>query len=194
MFEIGIQTAKAVAAIKLQASILLSNPATAALAGLAFAQIPFAIGTGAASIAAVLAKPIPRYKDGLDKANSDHLAVVGDGGKHEIHEHADGSISLTPKTDTLTMVKKGDRIHKDANEWLKGYTLAAMRDSQIKGVVTEKNYGEEMTRKLTAELKGVGNIIKNKKEMHLNSSHAGVEMILKSGFNYIKYVENNANF
>ena len=64
---------------------------------------------GAAQIAAVLASPIPQFAKGgiMDK---DGLAVVGDGGRKEVIKNPDGSVQVTPSTDTLVNLQKGAEI------------------------------------------------------------------------------------
>jgi len=76
--------------------------------------IPLAIAQGAigaVQIAAVLATPIPQYKDGKKKSdNYSGLAWVGDGYEHELRIDPDGSTSLTPNKPTLTHVSAGTQI------------------------------------------------------------------------------------
>lgn len=64
LFKIGVDTARAVNAITLQASILASNPATLALAPMALAQIPIAIGSAAIQSGLILASPLPAAQKG----------------------------------------------------------------------------------------------------------------------------------
>lgn len=65
---------------------------------------------GAVQIATVLATPIPKYKTGR-KGGPEEIAIVGDGGVHEVIEHKDGSAELTPKRDTLVKLLEGDTVH-----------------------------------------------------------------------------------
>lgn len=65
---------------------------------------------GAIQTAAVLAAPIPKYKTGR-KGGPEEIAIVGDGGVHEVIEHKDGSAELTPKRDTLVKLLEGDTVH-----------------------------------------------------------------------------------
>lgn len=110
--EIAIETIKSVAAIKAQAAVLLANPLTAPLAGLALSQIPLVIATGATAGAAVLAQSIPQFKDGV-RDFSGGLAVVGDGGVSEIVTTPKGEVFKTPNKDTLVNLPKGANVYKN---------------------------------------------------------------------------------
>lgn len=79
--------------------------------------IPYDIAIGAIQIAAILAKPLPKFKTGLDH-DYEGLGYVGDGGQHEVHEKADGSIEVTPNVPTITQIKKGDRIYSSIDQFL----------------------------------------------------------------------------
>lgn len=105
--EIGITLAKGLAAIKIQAAILLSNPLTAAFAGVALAQIPFIIASSALQVASVLAQPIPKFKDG-GVMKRDGLAEYGHGVETRIDP--DGRMSLTDATPEIGFVKAGTRF------------------------------------------------------------------------------------
>lgn len=100
VISIEIDTIQKVAAIKAQAALLLANPLTAPLATLALSQIPIVIAGGALSAAAILAKPIPKYRFGtMDHPGGE--AIVGDGGKREVVITPDGRMMLTPDIPTL---------------------------------------------------------------------------------------------
>jgi TP901 family phage tail tape measure protein len=57
---------------------------------------------------------LPYFSNGtVDSSGNfvqDSLVHVGDGNKTEVIKHKDGSMELTPNTDTITMVRKGDSI------------------------------------------------------------------------------------
>ena len=133
VLNIAIKVAEAVAASKLQASILLSNPATAPLAALALSQIPIEIATGALQTAAVLAKPLPSYFKGTD----DHpggFAMVGEQGE-ELIKYPSGLIDLTPRHSTIMDLPRGTEVlpNKDT---LKFLALAGLKtqDVRVKGM------------------------------------------------------------
>ena len=72
----------------------------------------YAIALGAIQAASVLARPIPKYKDGTGPGGHpfDGLAMVGDGYKHELRIEPDGTTSITPNRPTITHMKKGTHI------------------------------------------------------------------------------------
>lgn len=73
---------------------------------------------GTIQTAAVLAAPIPKYKMGR-KGGPEEIAIVGDGGVHEVIEHNDGSAEITPRKDTLVKLLEGDIVHKSVDEYRK---------------------------------------------------------------------------
>lgn len=115
--EIAVDTIKKVAAIKTQVAVLSSNPVTLPFAAAAASLIPLTIATGAVATAAVLAQPIPKYKHGRTDGKAE-FAFVGDGGISEIIERASGRYEITPNTDTLTYLNKGDKVHPNADKFI----------------------------------------------------------------------------
>jgi len=78
---------------------------------LGLSLIPIIIALGAVQAAAVLAQPIPKYKDGLDRADKNHVAIINDGGQQEYIERG-GSILTTQKENALVPIKTGDTVYK----------------------------------------------------------------------------------
>lgn len=73
---------------------------------------------GAAQIAAVLATPLPAYKEGT--GNSKHpggKAWVGDGGQMEVIDE-NGKIRLTPSTPTLVDMEPGAIVYPSVEDWI----------------------------------------------------------------------------
>ena len=99
--EIGINTGVA---------IIKSVAASPLTGGLPFSA--FAAAIGALQLATVLAQPIPKYAKGTD-SHKGGLAVVGDGGKHEVVKTPDGQLALTPNTSTLVDLPKGTEVYPD---------------------------------------------------------------------------------
>lgn len=97
-FEIGINTAVAI-------SKASPNPFLIVAAAL----------LGGLQLATVLAAPIPQYKDGLDLAKEDHVAMINDGGKQEYIKRGD-SILTTTKKNAVVPLLKGDTVYKDYDE------------------------------------------------------------------------------
>jgi len=81
LLEILVDTAAAVAKIKIQAAILLANPFTAAAAPAALAQIPFAIGAGIVQAAVIQSQ---KY------ANGGMIEEFANGGMVNGKSHANG--------------------------------------------------------------------------------------------------------
>ncbi|QIG62310.2 structural protein [Tenacibaculum phage JQ] len=126
-----VQKALAIAeiAINLAKTISNINAAAAAIDAVTFgvggsiyraAKLPEAIGLAAAQTAVVLASPIPQFAEGgtMDK---DGLMMINDhkSGRLEVVER-DGKLLMTDKRNAIVEGKKGDIIHKDANQYLKG--------------------------------------------------------------------------
>lgn len=103
--EIGFNTATAI--MKAYADL---GP----IAGTVAAVLIGVLGT--VQTATVLATPIPKYKMGR-KGGPEEVAIVGDGGIHEVIEHKDGSAEITPKTDTLVKLLEGDVVHSSIDKY-----------------------------------------------------------------------------
>ena len=95
------------------------------------------IANGAAQAAAVLATPLPRYKDGR-KGGKKETAIVGDGGVHEIIERQKGGIELTPKKDTIVNLERGDNVYSSVDEYLKTQKSKYLNTIQDKGKYLSK--------------------------------------------------------
>jgi len=120
MVEIAINTAIGVSAVTKEGVLGL-------------AMIPIIIALGAAQLAAVAAQPIPKYKDGLKNASSDHIGMINDGGNLEYIER-NGELLATPNKNALVGIQKGDTIHKDFeslkknSSFIKGYDDMTEKD------------------------------------------------------------------
>ena len=97
---------------------------TRAIANLQPQLVPLIIGIGAAQLATVIAKPIPRYKHGKNiYDNYEGPAIVGDGGKQEAIIREDGSVEITDSKPQLTYVGSKDVVLPDVSK-LVDYVLA----------------------------------------------------------------------
>ena len=156
-------------------------------------NVPLAIfngALGAAQLAIAIATPIPRFKDGLNK-DYEGPAVVGDGGKSEAIVRRDGKIEITPATDTLTHINRGDRILPDASVLMQSMQYGAMaKVSQP----TQQDYTKEMTAILTKELQGVKSAINSKREFQVKPGFNSVMAIHKYGEWFTNYVNEQTNF
>lgn len=70
---------------------------------------------GALQTAAVLAQPIPKYKDGLPEAKTDHVGMINDGGQKEYIKR-DGKILSTDTKNAIVQLKKGDTVYKSYDD------------------------------------------------------------------------------
>lgn len=119
--DIGIKTAQAIIGVWANPGYPMAIPLTVLTALL-----------GTAQTAAVLATPIPKYKDGR-KNGPKELAIVGDGGVNEVIKRKTGRVELTPNTDTLVQLYAGDEVYKSTDEYYK-----AMRAANMASLAAEK--------------------------------------------------------
>ncbi len=159
---------------------------------------PFRIIAATIQLGVAIATPIPKFAKGLNY-DYEGPAVVGDGGRKEVIKRKDGSIELTPDTDSLTYINKGDRIHPDANLFLQDMQHAAMRDVVRAGKagtpVTEKQHAFDMAaaydRKIQTELLSK---IANKRENHISAKDGALVSLWKYGASTTKYIDENTNW
>lgn len=69
----------------------------------------------AVQIAAILAAPLPQYKEGREGGKGE-WAIVGDGGRREVVEGPHGTY-LTPAKPTLTYLQPGDTVYKSEADY-----------------------------------------------------------------------------
>ena len=148
--DIGVQTGLAIV------KAVAASPTTG---GLPFSAI--AAGIGALQLAAVLAKPIPKYKGGR-KSGPEELAYVGDGGVREVIERVTGAVEITPATDTLVKLNAGDKVHSSVEEYNRLQRAAIMASLNMQGRKStefqanyefEKAYGKELLEELKRNTK-----------------------------------------
>jgi hypothetical protein len=154
---------------------------------------------GAIKLAIAIATPIPRFKHGLNK-DYEGFGYVGDGGKSEAIERADGSVEITPDTDTLTYIGKGDRIHSDAHEYMKSYKHAALDNVKRTALNSAKSPEVKIPAEnmlMLAKQDETNRLLKkvvSKKELHLHSSEGGMTAMWKHGMNSNKYSNEQTNW
>ena len=124
--EILMDSMQKIAAIQATASVLASNPVTAALAPMALAQIPIVKLTSGLSIATVLAQSIPKFAKGTD-SSPEGLAWVGEKGT-ELKVSPDGRAELTPGKPTLDYLERGTKIvpHHELMDAVSNYSAASI--------------------------------------------------------------------
>ncbi|HEX8576980.1 MAG TPA: phage tail tape measure protein [Flavobacterium sp.] len=158
--QIGLQTALA---------IIKAAAATAPT----FWGVAIAAGIGALQLGAALATPIPKYKHGR-KSGPEELAIVGDGGRREIIERASGLIEMTPATDTLVKLERGDKVHGSVEEYYKLQRAVLLNGINMQGrkateyqvnIEFEKTYGKDLLDELKRNTKAIE---KNKSNVTVN--------------------------
>jgi len=161
--------------------------------------IPFDLMIGALQLATVLAKPLPKFKDGLFY-DYEGWAITGDGGKKEAHLHADGSVSLTPDRDTVTYIEKGDRIFPDGEAFLKAMQAKAIinaANSASKPITTE-DYQASMIalidERMAQSADRIVSAIENKTELHMTASRRSLELMWLHGANSKKWLDEQTNW
>lgn len=137
LFNIAINTAQGVTAA------LTSTPP----------NVPLSIiigAIGAAQLALVAGREIPQYKMGTDN-HKGGLAIVGDGGKHELVHQPTLGWSITPNTDTLINLEKGSQVFPDLSKV--GMFDSGLPDMvQLKGGITVSEM-ERVMRKTVGKIK-----------------------------------------
>lgn len=93
---------------------IIINTAASIIEALPNVPLSIAVGAlGAIELAAVLATPVPKYKDGR-KGGKEELAITGDGGVSEFITDKSGRLkAITPNKPTYTHLAEGDTVHKN---------------------------------------------------------------------------------
>ncbi len=122
IFQIAINTAAAIAKA-------LPNVALSILAG----------ALGAAQLAFVASRPVPKYKHGRKNGKAE-LAITGDGGVEEVITDSKGNFkAITPNKPTLTPLAFGDRVIPNVNEYLNSLNLDDLNRAAIMTSVNAQN-------------------------------------------------------
>jgi len=144
--QAGIATALAILNGLNTMPFLPMGPAMAILAGV----------LGAVQIGAIIATPIPKYKDGR-KGGKAETAWVGDGGVSEVITSSRGlNPRLTPNIPTLTHLNQGDIVHKSIGDYqaymrasvLNGFKNDGRLMNDFQAMQNEEKYGKEMLEEL----------------------------------------------
>lgn len=175
--DIGQNTAVAIAAQ------LKGLPATAPLIAL--------IGAiGAAQIAAVLARPIPKYAEGtLDHPGG--AAIVGDGGKSEMVVTPDGRLMLTPKIPTLMDLPEHSIVLPDAEKFRRILALQAMDYTIPVSAIDHRAAPGGTDVGLMREIIRLQQIIKNKREVQPYIKNGDIRVMMRNGQSWVDYLNSN---
>lgn len=90
---------------------------------------------GAASLAKVIATPIPQYKEGTKgKPHPGGLMEVGEGGKHEAILLPDGSLLKSPARSTIMYAPEGTQVFPDYDKMILSATITKVPEFKVKTV------------------------------------------------------------
>ena len=92
-------------------------------------MMPILAALTAVQIAAILAAPLPQYKEGREGGKGE-WAIVGDGGRREVVEGLQGTY-LTPAKPTLTYLQPGDSVYKSEADYARRRQGAAFDASPL---------------------------------------------------------------
>lgn len=158
VLNIGIQTA-------LASISALAPPPIGLGPVLGGALIPYIIGVGAIQAAAVLATPIPKYKDGR-KGGKKEIAMINDGGVTEVVESKDGVAKTYSGKNRIVQLYEGDTVHKSFDEYKKAQRAAMIASINMEGrkmsdfqasQYFEASYGKELLEEMKLTRKAIMN-------------------------------------
>jgi len=117
--------------------------------------------TGTAQLAAIIATPLPQYKDGTD-SHKGGLAVVGDGGEHELIVEPSGKSYLSPNKSTIMNLPAKTKVipQKKLLQMVTDATHVSLANTSTP--ITEGMYINEMIAqydKLASEVKGLKEVM-----------------------------------
>ncbi len=168
---------------------------TLAVAGPFSMPLAVSIGVlGAAQLAKVIATPLPKYRDGVER-HPGGLAIVGDGGQQELVIEPTGKTYTTPSTPTIMDLPIGTKVLPSVEDITRYLTLAAT--PRLKNIDGESMNNYELIsemRKLNSRIGSVEKAIKNKKETHFNVTRWGMLAMQQEDQNQIDYLNENLRF
>lgn len=140
---------------------------------------------GAAQIATVLARPIPKYATGTE----DHIggpAIVGDGGKSELAVTPDGRLIRTPNTPTLMDLPKHTVVLPDADKATEMLAVMAMKS----GIMQDRiDRGGDSG--LKAEIIRLQRIIAEKEAPQTFWKNGELRTMIRKGQSFVEYLNRN---
>lgn len=167
LFEKATSAAGAVIATALAVTKLLDKPPLAIAAAIA----------GAAQVTAILAKDIPQYEKG--GTTIAELILAGEGGI-EKYKTPSGKIGYTPDGPTFMRLPVGTEITNNKD------TMKELAEAGVSNIGGSRGTEEDINGALLYRLTSMENTFKNKKEVHINFSKRGAEVILKQAAENIK--------
>jgi hypothetical protein len=163
IFEAVLNTAAAV-------TKALPNVVLAAIAGV----------LGAAQIALIASKPIPKFKEGTRDFKGG-AAILGDGGRSEVvTDKNDRLLGITPSSDTLYNLPKGSNVYKSIDDFNNSYDRDKMVGATILASV-ENDYNKMSAKNLEASF-----------DRNFDKLEKGIHKGIKDGFKKVKFgISNN---
>lgn len=156
---------------------------------LGVAGIPILAAIGAAQIAAIVARPIPKYKDGT----MDHpggAAIVGDGGKSELVVTPEGRLIQTPSTPTLMSFPKHSIVLPDMNK--AGEMLALMAFNRMVPVdMINRTVSRNANSGLVEEFRELSQTMKDRPVVTPHFKNGEFRQMLRRGQSFTEYLNNN---
>lgn len=144
---------------------------------------------GAVKLAAAIATPIPAYAEGTE-GHKGGLAYVGDGGRRELVVTPSGKSFITPDKSTLVNLPKGTKVFPDAAEIIETAKYAAFK-TVPQDISSESDYTAHMISDLSGRIEKLTDVVRNKREIHLTNTRAGMNARWKEGFNIQQWLSEN---
>jgi hypothetical protein len=126
--------------------------------------IPFDIAIGAAQVAAILARPIPKYEDGTESSKKG-WALTDEAGP-ELYIKPDGSVEVGNDRPTLRYLEQGTRIipHDEVNQ----YIMNRMMQNTAKTLMVEDSKTDEIKEAILWSTKETIKALKKSKRTSVN--------------------------
>lgn len=137
---------------------------------------------GGLQVAAIAAKPIPKYAKGTDSSKGG-LAMINEQG-NELLINPDGSARMYDTDGAmLTTLKAGTKV-------LTADKTSAIINAGLRNISGSSISRSEKEDTLTSELVGLRKDIRNKKTVEINISKQGMEMMMRDGMTRTKFMDN----
>jgi hypothetical protein len=152
------------------------------LAGTPFGSVATAAAiAGGLQVAAIAAKPIPKYEKGT-KSSAEGLAMINEKGR-ELLVGPDGKARMYDTDGAmLTTLKAGTKVYT-AEE------TDAILNSGLRSTSNHSVGGKQRSNPLLGEIQGLRHDIRTKKSVEINISRAGIEMAIRKAEYKIKFLD-----
>jgi hypothetical protein len=145
---------------------------------------------GAAQLAVAIAQPLPKFRHGRDGGPAT-LAIVGDGGKHEVVTSPDLSQAfVTPDTDTVTFLPKSWKVFPDIDKFQEAAVNMVHKPLPVLPVVDQNN-NEGLIRAMAYSIGRLERAVMNKRETHFHWDNGELHKSIKNGNDWWRYIQSN---